>query len=169
MNEDINAIMETLEEGIDIERETVKGLHEMEVRLHQVSAIANLLMEEEHFVDFLFDLGEVIDELLIKLKMAEDGELHLVAEGQAAKRLGRKWTLKHRARIKEEILEETEHEKRIIEIITDYMKRINKLFDENKEEFYEDEEIHAMCQKLHKLFGFYLELFKKELNRLTNI
>jgi hypothetical protein len=166
MDEDINAIMEQLDQGIDINQETVKGLHEMEVQLHAISAIAAHFMQEGEWVEVLTDVSELIWDMLVALKMQEDGELHLIAEEQAAKKLGRNWTLKHRARIKDEILEETKHEKRIIQIITDYMIRINKLFDENQEEFHEDPEIHELCQRLHRLFNFYLQLFKKELTRL---
>ena len=103
MDEDIKAIVERLERGININRETVEGLHEMEVQLHAVSAIGAHFMQEGEWVEFLTDVSELIWDLLVALKMEEDGELHLIAEGQAAKKLARRWTLKHIARIKEEI------------------------------------------------------------------
>jgi hypothetical protein len=167
MDEDINAIMATLEEGIDVGKETVIGLHKMEENFHKISAITHLLMEEGEFVDFLFELGEKIGDLLNEIKLDEDGELHLVVEGEAAIRLGKAWILSHRARIKERILEENTHAKHIIGIIKKHFELINELFDENKEEFHEDPEIHALCQKLHKLFIFYLNLFAKELSKLS--
>jgi hypothetical protein len=169
MNDDIVEIVAELEVGIDVGKETVIGLHEMETKLHAISAISAQFMDEGEFVEFLTDVSELIWDLFIDLKMKEDGELHLVAEEQAAKKLGRTWSLKHIARVKTQIREETEHEKRIIQIITEYMEKINNIFEDNKEEFHEDAQIHALCQKIHRLFAFYLKLFRNELKRLTTL
>ena len=166
MNETIAELMDQLHLGIDVTNNTVNGLHKMDEKFHHLSAITHLLMEEGEFVDFLFDVGEVISDMLEELRMDEAGELHLIAEEEAAEKLGVNWTLKHRARIKKLVLEETEHERRIITIIHNSMVKINSLFEENKEEFHEDPEIHALCQKFHVLFTFYLNLFQKELKRL---
>lgn len=171
MYSDLLETLDALEQGLDIGRETVKGLHNFRNSLLATQSIVGHLMEGGHFevIDFFLDLGELTNDLLVKLKVEEKGEIHLLAEGEAVRKKSSKWIVRHQMIVRGKIKKETEHELRIIRIIESHMKKMKKLFDENEEEYIHIEEVGDIFRKLSRLFTFYLKLFKKELARLRRL
>lgn len=168
--EDLIETLKALEKGIDIERKHVKELHDFRLGILAVQSITGHIFEEhpEH-AEFFIEFSGLTHDLLEDLEVVEYGEIHLLAQETAAKKRGSEWIVRHQVIIDDEIKEETNHDRRVIQLIHSFAEGIRELIDEYKDEFLEETDIQMreVFERLERLFHFYLEIFQDELRRLS--
>ncbi|MCK4590003.1 MAG: hypothetical protein KAT77_06165 [Nanoarchaeota archaeon] len=171
--EEAQEALNDLHHGIDIGQKIVTATHSLENKLLSLDLVFTHISfnYDQNIIDFFWEMQEIIEELVAFLESEERKELHIVAEEKAALKLGKKWVLKHREVVEEEIKKEILVEKEIIQKIHEVFTKIKTLI-EKKQIFTQHHEkaaeVKHILEKLFHFFSTYEQIFKKLIKELEN-
>lgn len=158
MAEEAEQSLENLRQGIDVDKKIITSAHDFEVKLASIEILINHLhlnYWDHDDRDFFLQIPDLITELWAEIQALEKGEMHILLEEEAAQKLGKKWVIKHRKKIGEEIKEETRVDKKIIQ-------DLHQAFVDLKQHFAQAEHLFTADLNQGKVKKINAELGEKE-------
>jgi len=169
--EETQEILNDLHEGIDVGRKIITTTHSLENKLLGLDLIFSHISfnYDQPVIDFFWEIQEEVEELVEFLKTEEKHGLHIIAQEQAAEKRGKKWILKHREIIEEEIKQEKEIDIAIVKKIHQTFLKIKEFIDQKQifaKHHNKAAELNHIIQKIFHFFSTYEHLFRRYLKEL---
>ena len=187
--EEAQEVLSDLHVGIDAGKKIAIATHDFETKLLAIDMLFMHIefnyVEHEDLHQFFVEISEELVELRNELGVLEKGKIHVVLDEEAAKKIGTAWILKHRKKFKNEIKEEINIDKKILQKISltfsslkEKFSQVEHLFEidvdkaivkEVKLELKESEnEVKHIIERLIGFFITYEKIFNEELNKLKS-
>jgi len=172
---------------IDHEKKIVKATHSFEDKIAALDLVIDQFAMNydynEDLNDFIEDIKIRIDKMLKSLRLLKNNTIHLLVNLEATQKSGKKWIIRNAKKVEEEIEEIEKVSKRLLQIISLYLKNIKRLFTKAKHIFEVEiekaqvkslkikleegeEEVLDILDKLLKFFIVYEHFFEQELKEL---
>ena len=187
LGEEAQEVLNDLHIGIDAGKKIANTTHDFEVKLLAIDMLIMHIqfnyMEHEDLNEFFMEISDEIVELRDELEALEKGEIHVILEEEAAEKKGTSWILKHRKKIEDEIKNEADIDKAILQKIYQAFSSLKEKFSQVDHLFSVDiekatvknvkleleeaeEEVKHILERLMGFFVTYEKIFRKELERL---
>ena len=187
LGEEAQEVLNDLHIGIDAGKKIANTTHDFETKLLAIDMLIMHInfnyMEHEDLNEFFMEISDEIVELRDELEALEKGEIHIVLEEEAAEKKGTSWILKHRKKVEDEIKEEADIDKAILQKIHQAFRSLKEKFSQVDHLFSVDiekatvknvkleleeaeEEVKHILERLMGFFVTYEKIFREELERL---
>ncbi len=187
LGEEAKEVLNDLHFGIDAVKKIATATHDFVLKLLAIDMlimhIKSNYAEHEDLHQFFMEISDELVELRDELEDLEKGEIHVVLDEEAAKKRGTSWILKHRKKVEDEIKEEVDIDKEILQKIHNVFMRLKEKFSQVDHLFSVDiekatvknvrleleeaeEEVKHILERLMGFFVTYENIFRKELERL---
>ena len=186
--EEAQGVLDTLHIGIDVGKRIVIASHDFTTKLSAVDMVfMHTQMEYQDYDElheFFVDVSDVLVELRDELDALRKGEIYFIVKLEAAEKR-KNWTLTHFKKIKKELHQVEDVDRKIFFVIHAALEKVRQLFQQAEHLFELDikkatvdvkveleegeEEVKHILERLIQFILAYEQIFKKELKKLKRL